>query len=45
MQALLGKKYKKLEEGLQLALRGQEKSEKKVQELTDKCNALQTQNA
>ncbi|CAD7931447.1 unnamed protein product [Amoebophrya sp. A25] len=45
MQALLQKKNKKLEEGLQLALRGQEKAEKKQQELSDKGNALQTQNA
>ena len=37
--------FKKLEEGLQLALRGQEKAEKKQQELNDKCHALQTQNA
>ena len=45
MLALLQKKNKKLEEGLQLALRGQEKGEKKQQELADKGNALQTQNA
>merc|ERR1712023_315762 len=45
MQALLMKKHKKLNESLQLALRAQEKAEKRVQELTDKANALQTQNS
>lgn len=45
MLALLQKKAKKLDEGLQLALRGQEKAESKQNELQDKSNALQTQNA
>jgi len=44
MQALLQKKNKMLEEALQLALKAQEKVEKRLQELNDKSNALQTQN-
>merc|ERR1719188_2035056 len=44
MQALLQKKNKMLEEALGLALKAQEKVEKRLQELTDKANALQTQN-
>jgi len=44
MQALLQKKNRMLEEALQLALRAQEKVEKRLQELADKANALQTQN-
>jgi hypothetical protein len=45
MQALLQKKHKKLNEAMTLALRSQEKTEKRQQELTDKGNALTTQNA
>lgn len=44
MQALLQKKNKMLDEALQLALKAQEKVEKRLQELTDKAHALQTQN-
>jgi len=44
MQALLQKKNKMLEEALNLALKAQEKVEKRLQELTDKANALKTQN-
>mmetsp|Transcript_125263 Transcript_125263/g.216996 ORF Transcript_125263/g.216996 Transcript_125263/m.216996 type:complete len:855 (+) Transcript_125263:120-2684(+) len=44
MQALLQKKNKMLEEALQLALKAQEKVEKRLQELLEKGNALQTQN-
>merc|ERR1719183_184307 len=44
MQALLQKKNKMLEEALGLALKAQEKVEKRLQELADKANALQTQN-
>merc|ERR1719359_945967 len=45
MQALLQKKHKKLNEAMTLALRSQEKTEKRQQELTDKGNALTTQNS
>ena len=44
MQALLQKKNRMLEEAYQLALRAQEKVEKRLQELSDKAGALQTQN-
>lgn len=44
MQALLQKKNKKLEEGITIALKAQEKVEKRQQELTDKANALQATN-
>merc|ERR1719454_2595643 len=44
MQALLQKKNKMLEEALQLALKAQEKVEKRLQELQEKANSLQTQN-
>ncbi|CAK0828455.1 unnamed protein product, partial [Prorocentrum cordatum] len=44
MQALLLKKNKMLEEAHQLALRAQEKVEKRLSELTEKAHALQTQN-
>mmetsp|Transcript_23872 Transcript_23872/g.59454 ORF Transcript_23872/g.59454 Transcript_23872/m.59454 type:complete len:835 (+) Transcript_23872:50-2554(+) len=44
MQALLQKKNRMLEEAQQLALKAQEKVEKRLQELKDKANALQTQN-
>lgn len=44
MQALLQKKNRMLEEAHQLALRAQEKVEKRLQELKDKANALHTQN-
>jgi len=44
MQALLQKKNRMLDEALQLALKAQEKVEKRLQELQDKANALQTQN-
>merc|ERR1712070_486361 len=44
MQALLQKKNKMLEEVLQLALKAQEKVEKRLQELVEKANSLQTQN-
>merc|ERR1719337_164736 len=44
MQALLQKKNKMLEEALQLALKAQEKVEKRLQELHEKANSLQTQN-
>jgi len=44
MQALLQKKNKMLEEAYQLALKAQEKVEKRLCELTDKANALQAQN-
>lgn len=44
MQALLQKKNKMLEEALQLALKAQEKVEKRLLELKEKTEALQTQN-
>eukprot|EP00931_Biecheleriopsis_adriatica_P101437 TRINITY_DN76575_c0_g1_i1.p1 TRINITY_DN76575_c0_g1~~TRINITY_DN76575_c0_g1_i1.p1 ORF type:complete len:834 (-),score=277.62 TRINITY_DN76575_c0_g1_i1:126-2627(-) len=44
MQALLQKKNKMLEEALQLALKAQEKVEKRLHELQEKTEALQTQN-
>merc|ERR1719454_2372856 len=44
MQALLQKKNKMLEEALHLALKAQEKVEKRLQELVEKSNSLQTQN-
>lgn len=44
MQALLQKKNKMLEEALQLALKAQEKVEKRLLELQEKTEALQTQN-
>lgn len=44
MQALLQKKHKKLEEAITLALKAQEKVEKRQQELNDKANALHAQN-
>jgi len=44
MQALLQKKNKMLEEALQLALKAQEKVEKRLAELQEKSNSLQTQN-
>mmetsp|Transcript_50668 Transcript_50668/g.82233 ORF Transcript_50668/g.82233 Transcript_50668/m.82233 type:complete len:842 (+) Transcript_50668:105-2630(+) len=44
MQALLQKKNKMLEEALQLALKAQEKVEKRLMELREKAEALQTQN-
>merc|ERR1712070_1099969 len=44
MQALLQKKNKMLEEVLQLALKAQEKGEKRLQELQENVNSLQTQN-
>jgi len=44
MQALLQKKNRMLEEALQLALKAQEKVEKRLQELNDKGEALTTQN-
>lgn len=44
MQALLLKKNKMLEEAHQLALKAQEKVEKRLSELTEKSHALQTQN-
>jgi hypothetical protein len=44
MQALLLKKNKMLEEAHQLALKAQEKVEKRLSELTEKAHALQTQN-
>jgi len=44
MQALLQKKNRMLEEAYQLALKAQEKVEKRLQELKDKANALHTQN-
>jgi len=44
MQALLQKKNKMLEEALQLALKAQEKVEKRLMELQEKANSLQTQN-
>lgn len=44
MQALLQKKNKMLEEALQLAMKAQEKVEKRLQELIEKANSLQTQN-
>lgn len=44
MQALLQKKNRMLEEAQQLALKAQEKVEKRLQELRDKASALQTQN-
>eukprot|EP00933_Yihiella_yeosuensis_P084685 TRINITY_DN9929_c0_g1_i1.p1 TRINITY_DN9929_c0_g1~~TRINITY_DN9929_c0_g1_i1.p1 ORF type:complete len:873 (-),score=277.88 TRINITY_DN9929_c0_g1_i1:256-2784(-) len=44
MQALLQKKNKMLEEALQLAIKAQEKVEKRLLELQEKAGALQTQN-
>lgn len=44
MQALLQKKNKMLEEAYQLALKAQEKVEKRLQELHEKANSLGTQN-
>lgn len=44
MQALLQKKNKMLEEALQLAIRAQEKVEKRLMDLQEKAAALQTQN-
>lgn len=44
MQALLQKKNRMLEEAYQLALKAQEKVEKRLQELHDKSSALQAQN-
>jgi len=44
MQALLQKKNKMLEEALQLALKAQEKVEKRLAELQEKAHSLQTQN-
>jgi len=44
MQALLQKKNKMLDEAFQLALKAQEKVEKRLQELSDKANALSAQN-
>eukprot|EP00397_Hematodinium_sp_SG-2012_P009862 GEMP01009959.1.p1 GENE.GEMP01009959.1~~GEMP01009959.1.p1 ORF type:complete len:846 (+),score=245.37 GEMP01009959.1:137-2674(+) len=44
MQALLQKKSKKLEDTMALCMKAQEKAEKRLQELADKSNALQTQN-
>jgi len=43
-QALLQKKNKMLDDALQLALKAQEKVEKRLQDLNDKAAALQTQN-
>jgi len=43
-QALMQKKNKMLDDALQLALKAQEKVEKRLQELNDKASALQTQN-
>jgi len=44
VQALYQKKNKMLEEAYQMALKAQEKVEKRLQELNDKANALQAQN-
>jgi len=44
MQALLQKKNRMLEEAHQLALKAQEKVEKRLNELKEKANALRTQN-
>mmetsp|Transcript_2986 Transcript_2986/g.7636 ORF Transcript_2986/g.7636 Transcript_2986/m.7636 type:complete len:869 (-) Transcript_2986:78-2684(-) len=44
MQALLQKKNKMLDEALALALKAQEKVEKRLLELREKANALQVQN-
>jgi len=44
MLALLQKKSKKLGETSALCVKAQEKAEKRLQELSDKCNALSTQN-
>jgi len=44
MQALLQKKNRMLDEALQLALKAQEKVEKRLAELQEKANALQVQN-
>lgn len=44
MQALLQKKNRMLEEALQLALKAQEKVERRLQELKERAFALETQN-